>query len=160
MSEVGRLCRHVNHKRLRAVVVADGDLLLSPTVARRGGIARGGRACGTRGARAGGNIVAIIVLVGVAAVDAGVVVILLLVGVVIAVVYSRGRRLLSFVAELVFDYLVSEMQISHVQNPVVVLTIVLVSAHADLRLIPTVARRGGIRPEGRACGIRRTRCRI
>ena len=108
MSEVGRLCRHVNHKRLRAVVVADGDLLLSPTVARRGGIARGGRGCGTRGARAGGNIVAIIVLVGVAAVDAGVVVILL-VGVVIAVVYSRGRRLLSFVAELVFDYLVSEM---------------------------------------------------
>ena len=93
-----------------------------------------------------------------AAVDAGVVVILLLVGVVIAVVYSRGRRLLSFVAELVFDYLVSEMQISHVQNPVVVLTIVLVSAHADLRLILTDARRGGIRPGGRAYGIRRTRC--
>ena len=86
-------------------------------------------------------IVAVIVLVGVAAVDAGVVVVILLVvGVVIAVVYSRGRRLLSFVAELVFDYLVSEMQISHVQNPLVVLTIVLVSAHADLRLIPTVSR--------------------
>ena len=63
------MCRHVNHKRLRAVV-ADGDLLLSPTVARRrgGGIARGGRACGTcsacggacgircaYGASAGGN---------------------------------------------------------------------------------------------------------
>jgi hypothetical protein len=94
----------------------------------------------------------------VAAVDAGVVVILLVVGVVIAVVYSRGRRLLSFIAELVFDYLVSEMQIFHIQNPVVVLTIVLVSAHADLRLIPTDVRRGGIRPEGRACGIRRTRC--
>jgi hypothetical protein len=103
-------------------------------------------------------IVAVIVLVGVAAVDAGVIVIFPLVGVVIAVVYSRGRRLLSFVAELVFDYLVSELQIFHVQNPVVVLTIVFVSAHADLRLIPTVARGGGIRPEGRACGIRRTRC--
>jgi hypothetical protein len=50
------------------------------------------------------------------------------------------------VAELVFDYLVSEMQNFHVPNPVVVLTIVLVPEHADLRLIPTVARRGGIPP--------------
>ena len=68
MSEVGRLCRYVNDNRLRAVV-ADGDVLLSPTIARRrGGIARGGRACGTcsacggargircaYGASAGGN---------------------------------------------------------------------------------------------------------
>ena len=69
MSDVGRLCGHVNDNRLRAAV-ADGDLLLSPTVARRrgGGIARGGRACGTcsacggacgircaYGASAGGN---------------------------------------------------------------------------------------------------------
>jgi hypothetical protein len=48
VSEVGRLCGHVNDNRLRAVV-ADGDVLLSPTIARRrgGGIARGGRACGT-----------------------------------------------------------------------------------------------------------------
>ena len=91
-------------------------------------------------------VTVVVVLVGVAAVDAGVVVILLLVGVVIAVVYSRGRRLLSFVAELVFDYLVSEMQSFHVPNPVVVLTLVLVPEHADLRLIPTDARGGGIPP--------------
>ena len=56
MSEVGRLCGHVNDNRLRAVV-ADGDLLLSPTVARRrgGGIARGGRACGTCSACGGAS---------------------------------------------------------------------------------------------------------
>jgi hypothetical protein len=63
VSEVGRLCGHVNDNRLRAAV-ADGDLLLSPAVARRrgGGIARGCRACGgasgircAYGASAGGN---------------------------------------------------------------------------------------------------------
>ena len=84
---------------------------------------------------------------------------ILLVGVVIAVVVLVVAVVI-LVAELVFDYLVSEMQIFHVQNPVVVLTLVLVPEHADLRLIPTVARGGGIPPGGRACGIRRTRCRI
>jgi hypothetical protein len=54
VSEVGRLCGHVNHNRLRAVV-ADGDLLLSPTIARRrgGGIARGGSTCSARGGASG-----------------------------------------------------------------------------------------------------------
>jgi hypothetical protein len=56
VSEVGVLCRHVNRDRLRALV-ADGDVLLSPTVARRrgGGIARGGRACGTCSACGGAS---------------------------------------------------------------------------------------------------------
>ena len=95
------------------------------------------------------------VVVGVAVI---VTVVVVLVGVVIAVVYSRGRRLLSFVAELVFDYLVSEMQSFHVPNPVVVLTLVLVPEHADLLLIPTDDRGGGIPHGGRACCIRSTRC--
>ena len=59
----------------------------------------------------------------------------------------------NLVAELVFDYLVSDMQNFHVQDPVVVLTIVLVPEHADLLLIPTVARRGGIALSGHAYGI-------
>jgi hypothetical protein len=56
VSEVGRLCGHVNDNRLRAIV-ADGDVLLSPTIARRrgGGIARGGRACGTCSACGGAS---------------------------------------------------------------------------------------------------------
>jgi hypothetical protein len=66
--------------------------------------------------------------------------------------------LLPLVAELVLDYLVTYMQNVHVADPTVFLIIVLVPEHADLRLIPTDVRRGGIRPEGRACGIRRTRC--
>ena len=108
----------------------------------------------------------VVVLVRVAAVDA-LVVVILLVGVVIAVVLVVAVVIL--VAELVFDYLVADMQNFHVPDPVVVLTIVLVSEHADLLLIPTVARRGGIARGGRACGIcsdhragagstRRTRC--
>ena len=50
MSEVGLSCRLVNHNRLRAIV-AEGDLILIPTVAcRSGGIPPGGRACGCRSA--------------------------------------------------------------------------------------------------------------
>jgi hypothetical protein len=109
----------------------------------------------------------VVVLVGVAAVDA-LVVVILLVGVVIAVVVLVVAVVI-LVAELVFDYLVADMQNFHVPDPVVVLTIVLVPEHADLLLIPTVARRGGIARGGRACGIcsdhgagagstRRTRC--
>jgi len=53
MIQVGRLCGHVNNDR--RALVAEGDLSLIPTVARRsGGIASGGRACGassSRGAR-------------------------------------------------------------------------------------------------------------
>src|SRR5215213_6240632 len=85
------------------------------------------------------------------------VVILLLVGVVIAVVVLVVAVAI-LVAELVFDYLVSEMQSFHVPNPVVVLTLVLVPEHADLRLIPTDDRGGGIPHGGRACCIRSTRC--
>ena len=62
------------------------------------------------------------------------------------------------------------MQNFHVPDPVVVLTIVLVPEHADLLLISTVARRGGIARSGHAYGIcrdhgagagstRRIRCR-
>jgi hypothetical protein len=50
VSEVGVSCRHVNRDRLRALM-ADGDVLLSPTVARGCGIARSGRACGARAGR-------------------------------------------------------------------------------------------------------------
>ena len=46
------------------------------------------------------------------------------------------------------------MQIFHVPDPVVVLIIVLVPEHADLLLMPTVARRGGGIARGRAYGIR------
>src|SRR5215211_4905408 len=71
---------------------------------------------------------------------------------------SRGRWLLSLSQALSLTTTVSGMQNFHVPNPVVVLTLVLVPEHADLRLIPTDARGGGIPPGGRACGIRRTRC--
>jgi hypothetical protein len=50
---VGVLCRHVNLNRLRGAIPGDvtkGDFLLIPTVARRGGISPGGRACGCRSA--------------------------------------------------------------------------------------------------------------
>jgi hypothetical protein len=56
MSEVGLSCRLVNRDRLRAIV-AEGDLILIPTVAcRSGGIPPGSRACGCRsvGGGAGG----------------------------------------------------------------------------------------------------------
>ena len=50
MSEVGLSCRLINHDRLRAIV-AEGDLILIPTVAcRSGGIPPGSRACGCRSA--------------------------------------------------------------------------------------------------------------
>jgi hypothetical protein len=75
-------------------------------------------------------------------------VVILLVGVLIAVVVLVVAVVI-LVAELVFDYLVSEMQNFHVPDSVVALAIVLVPEHADLRLIPTIARRGGI-----TCGIR------
>jgi hypothetical protein len=93
-------------------------------------------------------------VVGVAAIDA-VVVVNLLVGVVIAVVVLVVAVVI-LVAELVFDYLVSEMQIFHVPYPVVVLAIVLVPEHADLLLIPTVAHRDGI-ARGGGCDIRSAR---
>ena len=75
-------------------------------------------------------------------------VVILLVGVLIAVVVLVVAVVI-LVAELVFDYLVSEMQNFHVPDSEVALAIVLVPEHADLRLIPTIARRGGI-----TCGIR------
>lgn len=64
--------------------------------------------------------------------------------------------------ELVLDYLVTDMQNVHVPDPVVFLIIVLVPDHADLRLIPTIARtyrdarrinrfRGGARRTRGAC---------
>jgi hypothetical protein len=56
-------------------------------------------------------------------------------------------------AELVLDHLVSEMQIFQVPDPVVVLTIAFMMEHADLLLIPTVAR------DARPRGTRRTDCR-
>jgi hypothetical protein len=77
--------------------------------------------------------------------------------------------LLPLVAELALDYLVTDMQNVHVPDPVVFLIIVLVPEHADLRLIPTIARtyrgarrinrlRGGARRINRLRGgARRTR---
>ena len=54
MSEVGIFRGEVNRDRLRGAIPGDvtkGDLILIPTVARRGGgFARGGRACGCRSA--------------------------------------------------------------------------------------------------------------
>jgi hypothetical protein len=63
------------------------------------------------------------------------------------------------VAELVLDYLVTDMQNVHVPDPVVFLIIVLVPEHADLRLILTIARTyRGARRINRLCGgARRTR---
>jgi hypothetical protein len=62
------------------------------------------------------------------------------------------------VAELVLDYLVTHMQNVHVPDTVVFLIIVLVPDHADLRLIPTIARTyGGARRINRVRGARRTR---
>ena len=63
-------------------------------------------------------------------------------------------------AELVLDYLVTDMQSVHVPDPVVFLIIVLVPDHADLRLIPAIARtdRGARRINRlRGGGARRTR---
>ena len=56
VSEVGVLCRHVNLNRLRAILgdVTKGNLLLIPTVARRGGGIAPGGACGIRSARGAG----------------------------------------------------------------------------------------------------------
>ena len=77
--------------------------------------------------------------------------------------------MLPLVAELVLDYLVTDMQNVYVPDPVVFLIIVLVPEHADLRLIPAIARtyraarrinrfRGGARRINRLRGgARRTR---
>jgi hypothetical protein len=55
VSEVGVLFRHVNRDRLR-VLVAEGNILLIPTVARRGiAPCRARTCCSARGARAGGS---------------------------------------------------------------------------------------------------------
>jgi hypothetical protein len=54
-------------------------------------------------------------------------------------------------AELVLDYLISAVLLAFGDPPVFLIVIIL-ETNADLLSIPTIARRGGLPPGGRACG--------
>ncbi len=103
-------------------------------------------------------ISAVLVVLG----DPPVVLVLAVVAVVASVLVKDSDLLVVapvvlVLAELVLDYLVSVMLVVLGDPPVVLTAVIVLGTDADLPLIPTVARRGGIPPGGRARGIRCSR---
>ena len=55
-------------------------------------------------------------------------------------------------ADFVLDYLISAVLLAFGDPPVFLVVVIFLETNADLLSIPTVARRGGLPPGGRACG--------
>jgi hypothetical protein len=59
---------------------------------------------------------------------------------------------LLLLAEFVLDYLISAVLLAFGDPPVFLVVVIILESNADLLSIPTIARRGGLPPGGRACG--------